>query len=148
MINYIKIARNNRESLQKIAENLGYTKQYIHQLCIKYGLSKPRIEKYIELPRDKVKRRLLAAINKTEAGCWEWTKTKSKIGYSRISYKGKPQYGHRVSYEVFTGPIGDLCVCHSCDNPSCINPAHLWLGSQGDNMRDRDRKGRGNTKKK
>ncbi len=51
---------------------------------------------------------------------------------------------HRVLYAEEVGDPGDLYVCHACDNPSCVNPEHLWLGTAGDNARDREAKKRGN----
>lgn len=76
-------------------------------------------------------------------GCWEWTRTKIRTGYGRLRADGKRMLAHRYSYVRANGPIPDgLCVLHRCDNPSCVNPDHLFLGTQQDNMRDRDRKGR------
>ena len=76
-------------------------------------------------------------------GCWVWTgKMRSRL-YGEYGY----WLAHRVSYQIHVGPIPDgLCVLHNCpggnDNPLCVNPDHLWLGTKGDNNKDRDRKGR------
>ncbi len=79
-------------------------------------------------------------------GCWEWIGSKSPLGYGRFSFLGAPVYAHRFAYEIFkltttTIPKG-MCICHSCDNTSCVNPEHLWLGTMTENIADRDRKGR------
>lgn len=80
----------------------------------------------------------------TESGCWNWTRGKSK-GYGAINANGRMWAAHRVSYERAKGPIPEgMSVCHSCDNPACINPAHLFIGTHRDNMLDKERKGRGN----
>ena len=72
--------------------------------------------------------------------------SKNKDGYGRFLFDGKARLAHRVS-ALLAGIISDISdgsvVCHSCDNPSCVNPDHLWRGSQADNMRDMERKGRG-----
>jgi hypothetical protein len=76
-------------------------------------------------------------------GCWLWTITRNRKGYGLVTAGGKTRHAHRVAYELAVGPIpSDMCVLHKCDMPSCINPAHLFLGTNADNMADRDRKHR------
>lgn len=75
--------------------------------------------------------------------CWEWGATKTRLGYGQLQIDGRSTSAHRVSWELAYGPIPDgLCVCHHCDNPGCVNPTHLFLGTELDNARDRDCKGR------
>lgn len=90
-----------------------------------------------------------AKVNKeTPSGCWEWTAAKFWHGYGcfgvrQADGKYKTKYAHRISWEEANGPIeNDLFVLHKCDNRSCVNPEHLFLGTQLDNMRDCSRKGR------
>jgi len=78
-------------------------------------------------------------------GCWEFTGALSTEGYGKIgrSRREGPAYAHRVAFELFYGPIYDsLFVCHRCDNRRCVRPDHLFIGTQGDNMRDCRLKGR------
>jgi len=76
-------------------------------------------------------------------GCWEWQAAKDKQGYGKFSYKGKDMLAHRASWMIYNGKIPDgICVLHKCDNPSCVNPKHLFLGTRKDNAKDMLNKGR------
>ncbi len=77
--------------------------------------------------------------------CWTWNTKKGNINkYIRMEDEaGHTVYGHRLSHEYYIGPIAPgLCVCHHCDHPGCVNPEHLFEGTQEDNNKDRSKKGR------
>ncbi len=74
--------------------------------------------------------------------CWNWIAGKDWDGYGHIWVKGKTRKAHRTSYSLFVGRIGTKLVCHKCDNPSCVNPAHLFLGTNEDNIKDCMKKNR------
>lgn len=91
--------------------------------------------------------RFLEKVNKAD-GCWLWTGSKNPNGYGQIRVDKKSILTHRVSWELYKGPIPKgLFVCHHCDTPACVNPNHLFLGTQSDNIQDMLAKGRsGNAK--
>lgn len=76
-------------------------------------------------------------------GCWYWVSSKNPKGYGLFWVDGKYQVATRFIYSLLRGTIGcGLLVCHTCDNPSCVRPDHLFLGTSLDNNRDAKRKGR------
>lgn len=86
---------------------------------------------------------LAHAVPEPTTGCWLWAGTRAVRDYGRTWAGGKQMLAHRVSWELANGrSAGDLYVCHKCDTPSCVNPDHLFLGDQSDNMRDAAQKGR------
>lgn len=77
------------------------------------------------------------------SGCWLWAGCVDRKGYGEFRFRGRSQFAHRVSFILHHGEIAKgLCVLHRCDNPSCVNPEHLFLGSVADNNDDMRRKGR------
>lgn len=77
------------------------------------------------------------------SACKVWTGSCDRQGYGRFSLKGRMFKAHRIAYEIHVGPIpGGLCVLHRCDNPPCVTPEHLWLGTVADNNKDAAAKGR------
>lgn len=89
--------------------------------------------------------RFFQKVNKTDS-CWLWTGAVSSRGYGSVTFQRKVVSTHRLSYMWFKGEIPDgMFVCHTCDIPACVNPDHLWLGNNSDNMQDmiaKDRHGR------
>lgn len=95
---------------------------------------------------DPDRQRFLDKVSRSDGpcGCWIWVGARLPRGYGRFYYRGRVQYAHRVALRLLRGAdVPDhLVVMHSCDNPSCVNPAHLAVGTQRDNMRDASNKGR------
>lgn len=77
------------------------------------------------------------------AHCWEWAGSLNNQGYGQISVGGRPRLAHRVAWEHMRGEVpAGLLVCHHCDNPQCVRPSHLFLGTHHDNTHDALAKGR------
>jgi hypothetical protein len=97
-------------------------------------LTKSDIERFfakIEIPYDNM---LL--------GCWEWNGNKNHNTYGRFGINYKLYGSHRISYLIFNKKFPDNFACHTCDNPGCVNPLHLWDGTAQENVTDMIEKGR------
>lgn len=76
--------------------------------------------------------------------CWPWNAAKNSAGYGHIIFQGKNHLAHRIAYFLENGPLPPgLLICHTCDNPLCCNPDHLFQGTNADNVADMEAKGRG-----
>jgi len=74
--------------------------------------------------------------------CWTWDKYLDKDGYGTFYFNGSSKKAHRFSYELYNEIPNNMCVCHNCDNPACVNPYHLFCASHEDNMHDMKNKKR------
>jgi len=87
--------------------------------------------------------RLLANIHEDDSGCWLWTGQINNMGYGMACYGRRRMAAHRAIYMLFGNELAaGMDLCHRCDNPPCVNPAHMFVGTRADNMQDARRKGR------
>lgn len=95
---------------------------------------------YIDIP---LKRFWAKVERRSNDECWEWTAAKKPSGYGHLKIQGRTERAHRISWTLHLGPIpGGMLVLHTCDTPSCVNPRHLYLGKDKENVRDMHGRGR------
>jgi len=98
---------------------------------------------YVSRIKTRTPQELFSRCTVNEKGCWVWQGNKKPSGYGYINHNGKKEHTHRLMWELnnYMVPKG-MSVCHVCDNPSCINPNHLFLGTAQDNATDKVNKDR------
>ena len=125
----------DRDSFQK-----GFCSRHYYRWA-KYG--DPHITKQVQFHGLTVEERFWKYVKKTP-DCWEWVGSKMQ-NYGMLNVGGKPKLASRLSWEIHYGPIpANKMVLHKCDNPSCTNPEHLYIGNQFNNMADMWNRGRAN----
>lgn len=121
---------------------------YTTALCYKHYTRKKRHGSPHILKKEKVndltQERILSKIIVDDNGCWIWQDALNNKGYGSLAIAGRRMYAHRASYKAYFGEFDySLFVCHRCDVTNCVNPKHLFLGTQKDNMQDMASKNRG-----
>lgn len=137
MVDKLEIIRLRKHGFtqEAIAKHLGCHRTTVFRTLREFNVAKPAIS---------AEERLNAKLKKNAAtGCWEYQGGDGNRGYGQIRINGIKYRAHRVAYSLFVGEIPEgMNVCHKCDNPSCCNPDHLFVGDAAANVADKVRKGR------
>lgn len=131
-------------TLAEVGKAMGVTRQSVYDCFKRRGFAVRDKKLLLHMTKERTRKLFLKKVGKTK-DCWIWNASQIPTGYGRFKSKTitNSGYAHRASWLIYNGEIPPgMCVLHKCDNPSCVNPKHLFLGTMTDNMRDRDNKGR------
>lgn len=122
-------------------------KRRVNAARLRNGKSQSCGECLLHLPSDMfgdyIRDRIVSAVSLDESGCWLWQHRLDKDGYGRPRVGGRSVRAHVLSYSAFIADVpSGMCVCHKCDTPRCVNPFHLFLGTNQDNLNDKLKKKR------
>jgi len=130
----------NGASRATIQSQLGVCLKYLARRGFRISTAPQRLGHISDTPEG-----IRSKTRQVESGCWLWMGSRNPVtGYGHVVRSGKLKYAHRLSFEIFKGPIpAGKHICHTCGTPICVNPDHLYAGTPKDNAMDRERMGRG-----